>query len=57
MHSTLYTIVLSVCGPYVRVLYRDALYIHTPILTVYSVDVLKPAEDYPLTTWVFKSPL
>jgi len=27
-----------------------------PPLTLYTVDVLKPEEDSPLTTWVFESP-
>jgi len=27
-----------------------------PPLTVYTVDVLKPEEDSPLTTWEFESP-
>jgi len=28
-----------------------------PPLTVYTVDVLKPQQDSPLTTWEFESPL
>jgi len=27
-----------------------------PPLTIYTIDVLKPEEDSPLTTWVFESP-
>jgi len=27
-----------------------------PPLTVYTIDVLKPKEDSPLTTWEFESP-
>jgi len=27
-----------------------------PELTIFTIDVIKPEEDSPLTTWVFESP-
>jgi len=30
--------------------------VRPPPLTVYTIDVLKPEGDYPLTTWEFESP-